>query len=147
MKQPLNLRQQLSIKLRYYYSSRRATQNMSATRSSAIIGLNRRALPLSAVTVSLHYLPRRLHSIVAGGKTPTTVTLWSASSKICCHVIVTQTKAIVETIRFRVSQPASAGKERTWVNSKLITICYQNSEPDSCAVWVSYRQTYCHCKN
>ena len=28
-------------------------------------------------------------------KTPTTVT-WSASSKICCHVIVTQQRSIVE---------------------------------------------------
>jgi len=89
MKQALNLRQQLSINLRYCYSSRTATQNISATRNLPTIGLNLHALPLSAVTLSLHYLPRRLHSIVTGGKTPTTVT-WSASSKICCHVIVTQ---------------------------------------------------------
>jgi len=41
--------------------SRRATQNMSATRNSPTIGLDLRALLLSAVTVSLHYLPRRLH--------------------------------------------------------------------------------------
>jgi len=31
-------------------------------------------LPLSAVTVSLHYLPRSLRSTVACGKTPTNVT-------------------------------------------------------------------------
>jgi len=74
MKQALNLRQQLSINLRYSYSSRRATQNMSATRNSPTIGLNLHALPLSAFTVSLAYLPRRLHSIVTCGKTPTTVT-------------------------------------------------------------------------
>jgi len=43
----------------------------------------------SPTIVSLHYLPRCLHSIVTCGKTPTTVT-WSVSSKICCHVIVTQ---------------------------------------------------------
>jgi len=93
MKQALNLRQQLSINLRYCYSSRRTTQNMSATRNSPSIGLNLRALPLSAVTVSLHYLPRCLHSIVRCGKTPTTVT-WSASTKICCHVIVTQQRPL-----------------------------------------------------
>jgi len=64
MMQALNLRQQLSINLRNCYSSRRATQNMSATRNSPTIDLNLRALPLSAVTVSLHYLSRHLHSIV-----------------------------------------------------------------------------------
>jgi len=37
---------------------------MSATRNSPAIGINLRALPLSAVTASLHYLPRRLCSIV-----------------------------------------------------------------------------------
>jgi len=46
-------------------------------------------------SVSLHYLPRCLHSAVTCGKTPTTIT-WSASSKICCHVIVTQQRPIVE---------------------------------------------------
>jgi len=40
--------------------SRRATQNMSATRNLPTIGLNLRALPLWAVSVSLHYLPRCL---------------------------------------------------------------------------------------
>jgi len=39
MKQMFNMRQQLSINLRYYYLSRRATQNMSATRSSSTIGI------------------------------------------------------------------------------------------------------------
>jgi len=51
------------------------------------------------------------------------------------------TKANIRTIRSRVSQPASAGKEVNLVNCKLITACYQNSETDSCAVWMSYRQT------
>ena len=137
--------QQLSINLRYCYSSRRATQNTSATRNSPIIGLNLRALPLSAVTVSLRYLPRLLHSMVTCGKTPPTIT-WSASSKICCHVIVTQQRPIVEH-----SLPSFATclcrQGATRVNCKLITTCSQNSEPDSCAVWVSYRQTNCHCKN
>ena len=88
------MRQQLSINLRHCYSSRRVTQNMLAAHNSPTIGSNLRALPLSAFTVSLHYLPRRLHSIVTCGKTPTTVT-WSASSKICYHVIVTQQRPIV----------------------------------------------------
>jgi len=34
------MRQQLSINLRYCYSSRRATQKMSATRSSSTTGIN-----------------------------------------------------------------------------------------------------------
>ena len=145
MKQTLNLRQQLSFSLRYCYSSKRATQNM--TRNSPTIGLNLRALPLYEQSVSLHHLSRCLRSIV----TATTVT-WTASSKICCHVILTlyATKASSTTIRSRVSQPASAGKETDLVNSKRITAssaCYQNSEPDSCAVWVSYRQTNCHCND
>jgi len=67
------MRQQLSINLRYCYSSRRATQNMLATRSSPTIVINLRGLPLLAVAVSLHYLPRCLHLIVTCGKTPNTV--------------------------------------------------------------------------
>jgi len=68
---------------------------------------------------------------------------WSASSKICCQVIVTQQRPTAEqfALRSRVSQPAYAGKEADLVKCKLITACYQNSEPDSCAVWMSYRQT------
>jgi len=52
-------------------------------------------LPLSAVTVSLHYLPRCLRSKVTSGKTPTIVT-WSEHQKICCLVIVTQQRPTVE---------------------------------------------------
>jgi len=95
MKQTFNMKRQLSISLRYCYSSKRATQNMLATRSSPTIGINLRGLPLPAVTVSLHYVPRGLRSIVICGKTHTTVT-WSASSKIRCQVIVTQQRPIVE---------------------------------------------------
>ena len=143
MKQPLNLRQQFSINLRYFYSSRRATQNMSATRNSPIIGLNLRAMPVAVAIVSLHYLPRRQHSIVACGKTPTTVT-WSPFSKIVAMLLL-RNKGHGRTIRSRVSQPASAGKERIWVNCKLIIVCYRNK-------WtrllrsVPYRQTNRHCK-
>jgi len=68
---------------------------MLATRSSPTIGMNLRGLPLSAVTVSLHHLPRCLRSIVTCSKTHTTVT-WSASSNIYCHVIVTQQRPIIE---------------------------------------------------
>jgi len=45
----------------------------------------------------------------------------------CCYA----TKANSTTIRSRVSQPAYAGKEADLVKCKLITACYQNSEPDS----------------
>jgi len=39
MKQTLNMRQHLSVNLRCCYSSRRATKNMLATRSSPAIGI------------------------------------------------------------------------------------------------------------
>jgi len=74
MKQTLNMRKKLSINLRYCYSSGGATQNMSATRSSPTIDINLHGLWLSAVTVSLHYLPRCLRSIVTCGKTHTMAT-------------------------------------------------------------------------
>ena len=75
-----------------------------------------------------------LRSIVTCGKMSTTM-IWSASSKICCrHCYCYATKASSTTIRSRVSQPASAGKEADLVNCKLITACYQNSERDSCAM-------------
>jgi len=45
MKQTLNMRQQLSVNLRYCYSSRRASHDMPATRNSLTIGINLRALP------------------------------------------------------------------------------------------------------
>jgi len=51
--------------------------------------INVRGLPLSAVTVTLHYLTRCLRSTVTCNKTPTIVT-WSEHLKICCHVIVAQ---------------------------------------------------------
>jgi len=57
MKQTLNMRQQLSINLRYCYSSRLSHTNysMSVTRSSPTIGLNQRALPLYQQSLS-HYI-------------------------------------------------------------------------------------------
>jgi len=109
MKQTLNMRQQLSIHLRYCYSSRRATQNMSATRNSLTIGINLRGLWLSAVIVSLHYLRRCLRSTVTCGKTHTMVT-WNASSKIFCHVIVTQQRPIVSGVTDR----GQGGEPPSW---------------------------------
>jgi len=47
-----------------------------------------RAFPLSAVTVSLNYLPRRLGSTVTRGKTLSSVT-WNKPLHICCLVTVT----------------------------------------------------------
>ena len=80
--------------------------------------------------------------VAALSKSPSTV-IWSASSKICCYVIVTQQRPIVQQFapEFR-NLPLQAKKRIQWT-AKLITACYQNSEPESCAVWVSY----CHCKN
>jgi len=60
-----------------------------------------------------------------------------------CYAIKTNTR----TIRSRHSQTASESKEETWVNCKLITAWHCNCELDSCAVWASYRQKNCHCKN
>jgi len=140
MKQTLNMRQKVLISLRHCYWSRRATQNMSATRNSPTIGLNLRASPLSAVTVWLHYLPRRVRSIVTCGKTPTPPWLE-------VHLRNFVAMLLLRNKRFRVSQPASSGKEADLVNCKLITVCYLNSGRNSCAVWVSYRQTNSHCKN
>jgi len=42
-------------------------------------------------------------------------------------------------MRSQVSQPAFVGKGADLVNWKLITAWYQNSEPDSCVLWKSYR--------
>jgi len=82
---------------------------MSASCSSPTIDINPLHLPLAAVTVSKHYLPGCPRSIVTCGKTPTTV---SASSKICCHVIVTQQTPIVKQFApaFR-NQPLQAKKQ------------------------------------
>ena len=52
---------ELSVNFRYCYLFRRSTQNMSANRSSPTMSI---VLPLSPVTVSQHYPPRSLRSIV-----------------------------------------------------------------------------------
>jgi len=33
------------------------------------------------------------------------------------------------------------------LQAHVVTAWHQNSEPESCAVWVSHRQINCHCKN
>ena len=47
-------------------------------------------LLLSAVTVSLHYLPRCLRSTATGGKTHIAATWREPLKNCCCHVIDTQ---------------------------------------------------------
>ena len=91
---------------------------MLASRRSPTIALNLRGLPLSADTDqfslsrSLHHLPICLRAIVTSGKTPSTVIQvhrrrFVAMLLLCSYA----TKANSRTIRSRVSQPASAGKE------------------------------------
>ena len=147
MEQTLKLRLQLSNNFRYCYSSRRATQTMSASRYSPTIGLNRHASPLAAVTVSLHYLPRCLCSAITCGKTPITV-IWRASAKVCCHVVVTQQRPIAEQFapefhnlplyvgkRADMSEAQAIDcmlpKQRIWLLSSVSVISANN----------------CHCKN
>ena len=67
-----------------------------------------RDLPLSAVTVSLHYLPRCLRSSVTCNKTPTTTS--SEHFKVSFHVIVTRQRPTVEQCARKYRQHASAGK-------------------------------------
>ena len=127
------------------YSFRRATQNMSAIYNSPTIGLNLRGLPLSEV--SLAALPAKMSAFSSHMRQNAyhhnLKCIFEDLLPCNCYA----TKANSRTICSRVSQSASAGKEADLVNCKLITACYQNSEPDSCAVWVSYRQTNCQCKN
>jgi len=68
-----------------------------------------RDLPLLAVIVSPHYLPRCLRSTVTCGKTPT-ISTWSEPLKICCHCYCCTIKTNSRTIRLQVWQPASAGQ-------------------------------------
>jgi len=44
-------------------------------------------------------------------------------------MLLLRNKANSRTIRPRVSQPVSVGKDANLVNCKLITACYRNSEP------------------
>ena len=63
---------------------------------------------------------------------------WTFADLLACYCYAIKTNS--RTIRWRLSQPASVSKEGTWVNCKLITAWRCSCEPDSCTVWVSYRQ-------
>jgi len=91
------------------------------------------------VTASLHYLPRCLRSTVSCSKTPATV-IQSKPLQICCHVITTQLRPTVEQSARDFRNPPLQAKEGTRVICKLITAGHYDCEPDSCAVWVSYRK-------
>jgi len=86
-----------------------------------------------------------LHSTVTSGKTPATVT-WSEPLKIFAVFCYAIRPTVEQSARKFRNLPLQA-KEQTWVNCKIITAWHQNSEPGSCAVWVSYRQINSHCKN
>ena len=60
--------------------------------------------------------------------------------KLCCHVTVTQWRPILELSASKFSNLSLQAMEQTWVNCKLKTAWHHNSEPGSCAVWVSYRE-------
>jgi len=107
--------------------------------------LRRPCLSLSAITASLHCLPRCLRSRVTCDKTPNVVT-WSEHLKICCHVINTRKRPTVKQSARKFGNLSVQTNERTWVNCKLSTAWHQNSEPGSCSAWVSYRQINCYCK-
>jgi len=132
MKKTLNMRQQLSINLRYCYSSRNATQNVGDPQ------LAHHWYKLAwLIAISSHCLTTLPANISAFNSYMRQNAYYRDLKCICedllpcfCYV----TKDISRTIRSRVSQPASAGKEADLVNYKLITTCYQNSEPDFCAV-------------
>ena len=55
-----------------------------------------------------------------------------------CDIVNVNKEKQSRTVRSRVSQSASAGKEADLVNRNAhnCTVCYENSEPDSCAVCV-----------
>jgi len=64
---------------------------------------------ISMVTVSLHYLPRRVRSTVSCNKTPATITQSEPFSDLLpCYYNAIKTNR--RTIRSRLSCPASTGK-------------------------------------
>jgi len=106
---------------------------MSAACNSPTFGLNLRSLPQAAVTASLHY--RCLRSTVTCGKTPVAChrnfkRIFAGFLPCYCYA----TKANTTEIRSRVSQLPSAGKGVDMNELQTHTACYQNREPDSCAV-------------
>ena len=109
-----------------------------------IAGINPRALPLSAVTFSLHYLRRCLRLIATSTRDKKAnhrdlQRIFEYLLQCYCYA----TKANSRTVRSRVSQSASAGKEADLVNRNAhnCTVCYENSEPDLCSVCHIGKQT------
>ena len=122
MKQTLNLRQQLSINLGYCYSSRRATQNMLASRTSTTIAINLRGLPLWAVTLAA------LPAILSACDSYMRQNVHHCNFQVhlrsfCCHVIVTQQRPIVEQFapNFR-NLPLQAKKRIKWTASSSLHV-------------------------
>jgi len=91
-------------------------------------------LSLSAVTASIHYLPRCLRSTVSCGKTPNIVT-WTEHTKICCHVIFTQKRPTVKKSARKFGNFPLQANERTWVKCKVTIVWHQNNEPGCCGNW------------
>ena len=97
---------------------------------------------LSAVTVSLHYLPRCLRSTVTGGKTPIAAT-WSEPLKNWLPCYCYTIKANSGTILSQVSQSASASK---WAGMSEPYAAHHCMIPEQwscllCSVWSKYTQT------
>jgi len=112
---------------------RRATQNMSANRSSPTIGKTSRLYAISshclaALPAKMSAFNRCMRQNAYHGDL---TCIFEDLLPCDCYA----TKANSRTTRSRISQPASAGKEAVLVNCKLITAWYyQNSEPGFCAV-------------
>jgi len=138
------MRYQLSVNLRDCYLSRRATQNMSQFphhwyERTWVTAISSRCLAALPATLSA------FSSYITCGKTATIVT-WSEPLEMPCSCDATKRNS--KTIRSRLSQSAFAAKGANQVTCNLMAALYQNSKCiDFCAVWVSYRQTNCHCKN
>jgi len=98
--------------------------------------------PLLELTVSLHYLhPSCMRQNVYYRNLK-----WSREDSLPCYCYAIKPSS--RTIGTQVLQLASAdGKQRSWVNCELITAQPQDREPGSCALWVSYLQINCQCKN
>ena len=107
--------------------------------------IKRRGLPLSAVSVSLHHTPGCLRSTDTCDRTPSA--MFEGNFWRFVDVSLLRNEDQPQKKLLPVSQPARQEKERAQVHCKLLTARNQNSEPGSCAVWVSYRTINCHCKN
>jgi len=116
------MRQQLSINLRYCYSSSLEEPHKLCRRPTI-------RLPTWLTAISSHCLTS-LPAEIPPFNSYMRLNAYYRDFKcifedlLPCYCYVT--KANSRTIRSRVSQPASAGKESDLVNCKLITACYRN---------------------